>query len=52
MRLSLPEPPLRKEVVEYILDVDLSMWSIEEEQTKLFQGYGRFGWVNRLRKMV
>ena len=22
MRLSLPEPPLRKEVVEYILDVD------------------------------
>ena len=32
MRLSRAEPPLRKEVVEYMLDVDSHMWSMRKSK--------------------
>ncbi|KAK7859325.1 ft-interacting protein 1 [Quercus suber] len=37
MRLSLTEPPLRKEVVEYILDVGSYMWSMRKSKLNFFR---------------
>ena len=37
MRLSLTEPPLRKEVVESMLDVDSHMWSWRRSKSNLFR---------------
>uniref|UniRef100_A0A0D9XXJ0 C2 domain-containing protein n=1 Tax=Leersia perrieri TaxID=77586 RepID=A0A0D9XXJ0_9ORYZ len=36
-RLCLAEPPLRKEIVEYMLDVDSQMWSIRKSKANLFR---------------
>uniref|UniRef100_A0ACD5XQR4 Uncharacterized protein n=1 Tax=Avena sativa TaxID=4498 RepID=A0ACD5XQR4_AVESA len=37
MRLSRAEPPLRKEVVEYMLDVDSHMWSMRKSKANFFR---------------
>uniref|UniRef100_A0A2N9G8N1 C2 domain-containing protein n=1 Tax=Fagus sylvatica TaxID=28930 RepID=A0A2N9G8N1_FAGSY len=37
MRLSLTEPPLRKEVVESMLDVDSHMWSLRRSKSNFFR---------------
>ncbi|KAL3609132.1 hypothetical protein D5086_000152 [Populus alba] len=40
MRLSRAEPPLRKEVVEYMLDVDLHKWSMRRSKANFFRIMG------------
>ncbi|XP_078443333.1 FT-interacting protein 3-like [Wolffia australiana] len=42
-RLGRAEPPLRKEVVEYMLDVDLHMWSMRRSKANFFRIMGVFG---------
>jgi hypothetical protein len=37
MRMSRAEPPLRKEVVEYMLDVDSHMWSMRRSKANFFR---------------
>ncbi|KAM0942509.1 putative C2 domain, phosphoribosyltransferase, C2 domain superfamily [Dioscorea sansibarensis] len=37
MRLSRAEPPLRKEVVEYMLDMDSHMWSMRKSKANFFR---------------
>ncbi|WCJ26389.1 C2 calcium/lipid-binding plant phosphoribosyltransferase family protein [Euphorbia peplus] len=37
MRLTRAEPPLRKEVVEYMLDVDSHMWSMRRSKANFFR---------------
>lgn len=37
VRLSRAEPPLRKEVVEYMLDVDSHMWSMRRSKANFFR---------------
>uniref|UniRef100_A0A803NC64 C2 domain-containing protein n=1 Tax=Chenopodium quinoa TaxID=63459 RepID=A0A803NC64_CHEQI len=37
MRLSRAEPPLRKEVVEYMLDIDSHMWSMRRSKANFFR---------------
>eukprot|EP01018_Ginkgo_biloba_P012387 Gb_08022 [translate_table: standard] len=37
MRLSRAEPPLRKEVVEYMLDLDSHMWSMRRSKANFFR---------------
>ncbi|GAB2229323.1 hypothetical protein Droror1_Dr00023462 [Drosera rotundifolia] len=37
MRLGRAEPPLRKEVVEYMLDVDTHMWSMRRSKANFFR---------------
>ncbi|OIV99424.1 hypothetical protein TanjilG_17234 [Lupinus angustifolius] len=37
MRLIRAEPPLRKEVVEYMLDVDSHMWSMRRSKANFFR---------------
>jgi len=37
MRLSRAEPPLRKEVVEYMIDVDSHMWSMRRSKANFFR---------------
>ncbi|CAL0332472.1 unnamed protein product [Lupinus luteus] len=37
MRLSRTEPPLRKEVVEYMLDVDSHMWSVRRSKANFLR---------------
>ncbi|CAA7407983.1 unnamed protein product [Spirodela intermedia] len=39
-RLGRAEPPLRKEVVEYMLDVDLHMWSMRRSKANFFRIMG------------
>lgn len=36
-RLSRAEPPLRKEVIEYLLDVDSHMWSMRRSKANFFR---------------
>uniref|UniRef100_A0A1J3J4U6 Multiple C2 and transmembrane domain-containing protein 2 n=1 Tax=Noccaea caerulescens TaxID=107243 RepID=A0A1J3J4U6_NOCCA len=36
-RLSRAEPPLRKEIVEYMLDVDSHMWSMRRSKANFFR---------------
>jgi hypothetical protein len=40
MRLSRAEPPLRKEVVAYMLDVDSHMWSMRRSKANFFRIMG------------
>ncbi|KAK9274179.1 hypothetical protein L1049_018993 [Liquidambar formosana] len=40
LRLSRAEPPLRKEVVEYMLDVDSHMWSMRRSKANFFRIMG------------
>ncbi|GKV22208.1 hypothetical protein SLEP1_g32092 [Rubroshorea leprosula] len=40
IRLSRAEPPLRKEVVEYMLDVDSHMWSMRRSKANFFRIMG------------
>jgi len=40
MRLSRAEPPLRKEVVEYMLDVGSHMWSMRRSKANFFRIMG------------
>ncbi|KAJ4975578.1 hypothetical protein NE237_000684 [Protea cynaroides] len=40
MRLSRAEPPLRKEVVEYMLDVDSNMWSMRRSKANYYRIMG------------
>lgn len=54
-RLSRAEPPLRKEVVEYMLDVDSHMWSMRKSKANFFRIMGVFGgmiavgkWFNQI----
>ncbi|KAK6937081.1 Phosphoribosyltransferase C-terminal [Dillenia turbinata] len=42
MRLSRAEPQLRKEVVEYMLDVDSHMWSMRRSKANFFRIMGVF----------
>lgn len=37
MRLGRAEPPLRKEVIEYMLDVDSHMWSMRRSKANFFR---------------
>ncbi|PIN08851.1 hypothetical protein CDL12_18568 [Handroanthus impetiginosus] len=37
VRLSRAEPPLRREVVEYMLDVDYHMWSLRRSKANFFR---------------
>ncbi|KAI4372862.1 hypothetical protein MLD38_011045 [Melastoma candidum] len=37
MRLGRAEPPLKKEVVEYMLDVDSQMWSMRRSKANFFR---------------
>ncbi|KAI4373684.1 hypothetical protein MLD38_011784 [Melastoma candidum] len=37
MRLSRAEPPLRREVVEYMLDVDSQMWNMRRSKANFFR---------------
>jgi hypothetical protein len=37
MRLGRAEPPLRKEVVEYMLDVDSNIWSMRRSKANFFR---------------
>ncbi|KAG2686979.1 hypothetical protein I3843_09G032700 [Carya illinoinensis] len=43
MRLNRTEPPLRKEVVEYMLDVGGNMWSMRRSKANFFRIMGVFG---------
>jgi Plant phosphoribosyltransferase C-terminal/C2 domain len=40
MRLGRAEPPLQKEVVEYMLDVDSHMWSMRKSKANFFRIMG------------
>ncbi|XP_073003755.1 FT-interacting protein 7-like [Typha latifolia] len=42
MRLSRAEPPLRKEVVEYMLDMDSHMWSMRKSKANFYRIMGVF----------
>ncbi|XP_078432355.1 FT-interacting protein 3-like [Wolffia australiana] len=42
-RLARAEPPLRKEVVEYMLDVDSHMWSMRKSKANFFRVVGVLG---------
>ena len=50
MRLSLDEPPLRKEVVEYILDEDSHLWSMRKSKLNFFRVMGVLGGLFALGK--
>ncbi|KAB5551854.1 hypothetical protein DKX38_009165 [Salix brachista] len=43
LRLSRSEPPLRKEVVEYMLDVGSHMWSMRRSKANFFRIMNVFG---------
>lgn len=43
MRMNRAEPPLRKEVVEYMLDVDSHMWSMRRSKANFFRIMGLIG---------
>ncbi|KAF9597217.1 hypothetical protein IFM89_016358 [Coptis chinensis] len=40
MKLSRAEPPLRKEVIEYMLDVDSHMWSMRRSRANFYRIMG------------
>ncbi|KAH7544815.1 FT-interacting protein 4 [Ziziphus jujuba] len=57
LRLSLAEPPLRKEVVDYMLDADVNLWSTRRGKanfyrvSKLFNGLVMFmKWFDQIQK--
>uniref|UniRef100_A0A7N1A4A2 C2 domain-containing protein n=1 Tax=Kalanchoe fedtschenkoi TaxID=63787 RepID=A0A7N1A4A2_KALFE len=45
MRLSRAEPPLRKEFIEYMLDVGSHMWSMRRSKANFFRIMGMLGRV-------
>ncbi|KAL7194279.1 hypothetical protein ACSBR1_034653 [Camellia fascicularis] len=45
VRLARAEPPLRKEVVEYMLDVDSHMWSMRRSKANFFRIVSLFSGV-------
>ncbi|XP_073133544.1 FT-interacting protein 4-like [Henckelia pumila] len=49
-RLSRAEPPLRKEVVEYMLDVGSNMWSVRRSKANHYRIAGIFSAILKLSK--
>ncbi|KAI9178128.1 hypothetical protein LWI28_023069 [Acer negundo] len=52
VRLSRAEPPLRKEVVEYMLDVDSHMWSMRRSKANFFRIVSLFSGVISISKWL
>lgn len=52
MRLGRAEPPLRKEVVEYMLDVDSHMWSMRRSKANFFRIVSLFSGVITMSKWL
>ncbi|KAF2307813.1 hypothetical protein GH714_032049 [Hevea brasiliensis] len=52
VRLSRAEPPLRKEVVEYMLDVDSHMWSMRRSKANFFRILSLFSGVISMSKWL
>lgn len=52
IRLSRAEPPLRKEVVEYMLDVDSHMWSMRRSKANFFRIVSLFSGVIGMSKWL
>lgn len=52
VRLSRAEPPLRKEVVEYMLDVDSHMWSMRRSKANFFRIVSLFSGVISMSKWL
>ncbi|KAM3339656.1 hypothetical protein P3S68_029525 [Capsicum galapagoense] len=50
MRLSRAEPPLRKEIVEYMLDVGSHMWSMRRSKANVFRIMGVLSGLIAIRK--
>ncbi|KAG6771336.1 FT-interacting protein 3 [Populus alba] len=50
MRLSRSEPPLRKEIVEYMLDVGSHMWSMRRSKANFFRIMNVFGGIMAIGK--
>ncbi|CAN0927683.1 FT-interacting protein 1 [Linum grandiflorum] len=51
-RLGRAEPPLRKEVVEYMLDVDSHMWSMRRSKANFFRIVSLFSGVISISKWL
>ncbi|KAH6767831.1 C2 calcium/lipid-binding plant phosphoribosyltransferase family protein [Perilla frutescens var. hirtella] len=51
-RLARAEPPLRKEVVEYMLDVDSHMWSMRRSKANFFRIVSLFSGLIALSKWL
>ncbi|XWS66415.1 hypothetical protein CRYUN_Cryun05aG0197300 [Craigia yunnanensis] len=52
VRLGRAEPPLRKEVVEYMLDVDSHMWSMRRSKANFFRIVSLFSGVMAMSKWL
>ncbi|KAK3026776.1 hypothetical protein RJ639_040254 [Escallonia herrerae] len=52
VRLGRAEPPLRKEVVEYMLDVDSHMWSMRRSKANFFRIVSLFSGVISMSKWL
>ncbi|OMO55211.1 C2 calcium-dependent membrane targeting [Corchorus olitorius] len=52
VRLGRAEPPLRKEVVEYMLDVDSHMWSMRRSKANFFRIVSLFSGVIAMSKWL
>lgn len=52
VRLARAEPPLRKEVVEYMLDVDSHMWSMRRSKANFFRIVSLFSGVISMSKWL
>ncbi|KAI4348748.1 hypothetical protein L6164_009431 [Bauhinia variegata] len=52
VRLGRAEPPLRKEVVEYMLDVDSHMWSLRRSKANFFRIVSLFSGVISMSKWL
>ncbi|CAN4118598.1 unnamed protein product [Withania somnifera] len=48
MRLSRAEPPLRKDIVEYMLDVGSYMWSMRRSKANFFRIMGVLGGISAI----
>ncbi|KAL2466199.1 C2 calcium/lipid-binding plant phosphoribosyltransferase family protein [Abeliophyllum distichum] len=51
-RLGRAEPPLRKEVVEYMLDVDTHMWSMRRSKANFFRIVSLFSGIISMSKWL
>jgi hypothetical protein len=52
VRLGRAEPPLRKEIVEYMLDVDSHMWSMRRSKANFFRIVSLFSGVISISKWL
>ncbi|XP_044480460.1 FT-interacting protein 1-like [Mangifera indica] len=52
VRLGRAEPPLRKEVVEYMLDVDSHMWSMRRSKANFFRIVSLFSGIISMNKWL